>query len=152
MPHVMAALPNTGGVLCSTPQSLADAYYQSAVQLLLLSYASRAMWCQPLDSWLVGRTLPRRETSWNLLGCRKVPNWSQPLEGRSSPYCGDMWKRLLLLRKFFSQLPIYALVVKIQPDKVVRWCAEGNFLHHFCVLYFQWAACSTFQTCILNSH
>ena len=25
MPNVMAALPNTGGVLCSTPQSLADA-------------------------------------------------------------------------------------------------------------------------------
>jgi len=27
MPNVMAALPNTGGVLCSTPQSLADAHY-----------------------------------------------------------------------------------------------------------------------------
>jgi len=24
---VMAALPNIGGALCSTPQSLADAYY-----------------------------------------------------------------------------------------------------------------------------
>ena len=32
-PNVMAALPNTGGALCSTPQSLADAHYQSAVQL-----------------------------------------------------------------------------------------------------------------------
>jgi len=27
MPNVMAALPNTGGDLCSTPQSLADAHY-----------------------------------------------------------------------------------------------------------------------------
>jgi len=27
MPNVMAALPNIGGVLCSTPQSLADAHY-----------------------------------------------------------------------------------------------------------------------------
>jgi len=27
MPNVMAALPNTGGALCSTPQSLADARY-----------------------------------------------------------------------------------------------------------------------------
>jgi len=27
MPNVMAALPNTGGALCSTPQSLADAHY-----------------------------------------------------------------------------------------------------------------------------
>jgi len=32
MTNVMAAQPNTGGVLCSTPQSLADAHYQSAVQ------------------------------------------------------------------------------------------------------------------------
>ena len=34
MPIVMAALPNIGGggALCSTPQSFADAHYQSAVQ------------------------------------------------------------------------------------------------------------------------
>jgi len=31
-PNVMAALPNIGGALCSTPQSLADAHYYSAVQ------------------------------------------------------------------------------------------------------------------------
>ena len=30
--NVIVALPNTGGVLCSTPQSLADAQYWSAVQ------------------------------------------------------------------------------------------------------------------------
>jgi len=27
MPNVMAALPDIGGTLCSTPQSLADAHY-----------------------------------------------------------------------------------------------------------------------------
>jgi len=32
MPNVMAALPNIGGALCSTPQSLADAHYWSTVQ------------------------------------------------------------------------------------------------------------------------
>ena len=32
MPNVMVALPNIGGALCSTPQSLADAHYLSAVQ------------------------------------------------------------------------------------------------------------------------
>jgi len=32
MPNVMAALPNTGGALCSKPQSLADAHYYSAVK------------------------------------------------------------------------------------------------------------------------
>jgi len=30
--NVMAALPNIGGALCSTPQSLADVHYQSVVQ------------------------------------------------------------------------------------------------------------------------
>ena len=30
----MANLLNTGGALCSTPQSLADAHYQSAVDIL----------------------------------------------------------------------------------------------------------------------
>jgi len=32
MPNVMVALLNIGGVLCSMPQSLADAYYLTAVQ------------------------------------------------------------------------------------------------------------------------
>jgi len=27
MPNAMAALPNTGGALCSTPQSLAETHY-----------------------------------------------------------------------------------------------------------------------------
>jgi len=27
MPNVMATLPNTGGAVCWTPQSLADAHY-----------------------------------------------------------------------------------------------------------------------------
>jgi len=32
MPNLMAALPNIGGALGSTPQSLADAQYCNAVQ------------------------------------------------------------------------------------------------------------------------
>jgi len=32
MSNMMIALPNTGGALCSTPQSLADAHYLTAVQ------------------------------------------------------------------------------------------------------------------------
>ena len=28
MPNLMVALPNTGGALCPTPQSLADAHYK----------------------------------------------------------------------------------------------------------------------------
>ena len=33
MPNVMAALPNIGGALCSTPQSLADAHYYTVAVL-----------------------------------------------------------------------------------------------------------------------
>jgi len=32
MRNLMVALPNIGGALCSTPQSLVDAQYQSAMQ------------------------------------------------------------------------------------------------------------------------
>jgi len=32
MPNVMVALPNIGGALCSTPQSLADAHYLTVEQ------------------------------------------------------------------------------------------------------------------------
>jgi len=31
MPNVIATMPNVGGALCLTPQSLADAHYSSAV-------------------------------------------------------------------------------------------------------------------------
>jgi len=80
-------------------------------------------------------TLPRRETRWNLQGCPKMLNRSQPLVGRSSPYNEDMWRRYCCLTSFF-RLSIYALVAKVQPNKVVWWCWV-DFLHHFCILYVQ---------------
>ena len=79
MPNVMAALPTTGGALCSTPQF--------GWRLLL---ECRAV------------TLPRRETRWNLQGWPKLANKSQPLVGRSSPYYEDMWRRYCCLTSFFS--------------------------------------------------
>jgi len=33
----------------------------------------------------------------------------------------------------------------------IKLC-DGVQMAHFCVLYFQRVECSTFQTCILNSH
>jgi len=72
--------------------------------------------------------LPRRETRWNLQGCPKLANRYQPLVGRSSLYYQDMWKRYCCLTIFFG-LSIPALIPKIWPDKVVRWCQNGNFLH-----------------------
>ena len=72
------------------------------------------------------------------------------VSGQSSPYCEHMWRRYCHLTSF-SRLTIHALLAKIQPDKHVQWCADGDFCV-ICVLYFQRAACSTFQTCILNWH
>jgi len=64
-----------------------------------------------------------------------------------------MWRHhaIFLLNNFF-QLSICAVDAKIQPDKVVGCCPDGDFFSEFWVLHFQRAACSTFQTCILNSH
>ena len=61
----------------------------------------------------------------NPLKCAEVPKLakrSQPLIGRSSDYCENMWRRYCHLTSFF-RLSIHALVAKIQPDKVVR-CAH----------------------------
>jgi len=46
-------------------------------------------------------TLPRRETRWNLKGCPKLPDRSQPLVDRSSPYYKDMWRTYCCLTSFF---------------------------------------------------
>ena len=43
-------------------------------------------------------TLPRRETRWNLQGCPKLANRSQPLVGRSSPYYQDMWRSIAAIQ------------------------------------------------------
>jgi len=45
-------------------------------------------------------TLPRRETLWNLQGCPKLANRSQPLVGQSSPYCRHIWGRYCCLTIF----------------------------------------------------
>ena len=75
-------------------------------------------------------TLPRRETRWNLLGCPKLANGSQPLLGRSSPYYEDMWRRYWCLTSFFPIVDacLSCELVKIWPDKVVQWCRDGDFL------------------------
>ena len=50
---------------------------------------------------------PRHETCWNLPQYpSKLTNWSQPLLGRSSPYCEDMWRRHCCLTSFFPTADI----------------------------------------------
>ena len=72
--------------------------------------ATKFGWRPLLDCRAV--TLPRRESHWNLQGCPKLVNRPQPLVGRSSPYCGDMWRTYRCLTSFF-RLSIHALVAKI---------------------------------------
>jgi len=76
-------------------------------------------------------TLPRRETRWNLLGCPKLPDRSQPLVGRSSPYYQDIWRRYCCLTSFF---PIVYLclsckyIARQSCTMVRRWRLFGDFL------------------------
>jgi len=93
-------------------------------------------------------TLPRRKTHWNLQGCPKLANRSQLLVGRSSPYYQDMWRRYWCLICFF---PIVDTCLSSE-DIARQSCAMVPKWRFFCVMYFQRATCSTFQTCLLNSH
>jgi len=92
-------------------------------------------------------TVPRCEIRWNLQGCPKLANRSQPLVARSSPYYEDMWSRYRCLTSFF---PIVNTCLSCK-DTARQICAMVSKCD-FCVLYLQRAACSTFQTCILNLH
>ena len=75
MPNMMVALPN-------------------------IRVQRRKVWLMPTTRCRAV-TLPRRETHWNYLGCPKLTKGYQPLEGRSPPYCKDMWRRYCCLKSFF---------------------------------------------------
>ena len=77
MPSVMVALPNTGGTLCSTPQSMADAHYN--------------MPCS-------NDAKTRNQLKFG--GRPKLTKRSQPLVSRSSPYCGYIWRTYCCLTSF----------------------------------------------------
>jgi len=80
-------------------------------------------------------TLPRRETRWNLQGCPKLVNRSQPLVGRSSPYCEHICRRYCCLRSFFPIVDTYLSCKDTARQSCVmvpRWRIFG----HFWVLYF----------------
>jgi len=88
----------------------------------------------------------------NLLGCPKLLNRFQRLVGLGSPYCEDTWIRYCCLTSFFPTVDTCISckdTARQSCATVPRWQIFGDFL---CVLYFQRAVCSTFQTCILNSH
>ena len=79
MPNMMAALPNIGGALCSTPQSLADAHYTG------VPYSNAAKMRNPLK-------LPG------------VPQTNETISAARGPKFTILWRRveeILLLNKFF---------------------------------------------------
>ena len=99
--------------------------------------------------WLCSNAAKTRN-SLKFAGCPKLANGSQPLVGRSSPYYEDMWRRYWSLTCFF---PIVDTCLSCEGRPMARQsCAMVPRWQFFCVLYFQRAACSTFQTCILNLH
>jgi len=83
------------------------------------------------------RSMPRRETRWNLQGCPKLANRSQPLVGRSSPYCGDMWRRYCCLTSSFS---------------IVDTCLScKDIARQSCVMVSRWRFLATFlRSCIFS--
>ena len=90
MPNLMVALPNTGGALCSTPQSLADAHYE-------MPCSNAAKTRNPLKFAGVPQT-----TGWISAVCR--------------PKFTILWghvEDISLLNKVFFRLSIRALVAKI---------------------------------------
>ena len=87
-------------------------------------------WCPLLQCRAV--MLPRRETRWNLQGCPKLPHRSQLLVGRSSPYCGDMWRRYCCLTSFFPIVDMCLSCEDIARQScamVPRWRFSATFLH-----------------------
>jgi len=79
MPNVIVALPNIGGALYPTPESLTDAHY-----------------------YMPCNNAAKTRNQLKFGGCPKLPDGSQPLVSRSSPYCGDIWRTYCCLIKFFS--------------------------------------------------
>jgi len=105
MPDVIGDLPNVGGALCSTPQSLADAHYMPC-----------------------GNAAKTRNPS-KLAGVPQTHYRSKPLVGRSSPYCEDMWRRNCCLT-FFSYcqyVPWLRDIARQSCGMVRRWRILGDF-------------------------
>jgi len=60
---------------------------------------------------------------WNLLGCSKLTNWSQPLVGRSSPYCEDVLEKYCSLAGFYDCWCMRQICAMVS-----RWRIFSDFL------------------------
>ena len=107
---MMVALSNIGGALCSTPQSLADAQYWSA----MCSNAAKTR---------------------NSLKFAGVPQTTGPISAASrpsSPYCGNAWRRYCCSKDFFPIVDTCLSCEDITRQScamVLRWRFFDDFLH-----------------------
>ena len=148
MPNVMAALPN----IDRAPSAQRCKVWLTPTTRVPCSYAAnieeRKTWTQSqLCTWQkfrYGSWTP--ENVYIMSQPRRLSNIVQSL-------VGFRWylEEILMFNTFF-QIVDTCLSCEDIADKFVRWRRDGDFLTIFCVLYFKRAACSTFQTCILNSH
>ena len=84
-----------------------------------------------------------------------VPQTPEPISVASGPTFAILWKHMeeiLLFNNSFPDCRYVSQLRRYSPTKLCVGAQMAIFLRHFCVLYFHRAACSTFQTCILNSH
>jgi len=96
-------------------------------------------------------TETRLESLRNFLGALNSPIGLSRYSGPKFTILWGVWRRYCCLTSFF---PIVDTCLSCE-DTARQSCAmvpRWRFLRHFCVLYFQRAACGTFQTCIVNSH
>ena len=88
--------------------------------------ATKSGWRPLLDAVQYGC----QETRWNLQGCPKLPDRSQPLVGQSSPYYEDMWRTYCCLTSFF---PI-----------VDTWLSCEDIAQQICAMVPRWRFLATF--------
>ena len=125
MPNLMVALPNIGGALCSTPQSLADAHY-----------------------WVPCSNAAKTQKPLKFAG---VPQTRQQISAVCRPKFTILWGHMEEISAFNMFLSDCRYMPQLRRYSPTRLC-DGAKMAIFFVLYFQRAACSTFQTCVLNSH
>jgi len=115
------------------------------------SVQRRIVWLT-LTTWLPCSNVAKTRKPLKVAG---VPQTPERISAASTPKFTILWEHveeILLLNKFFSDCRCMPQLQRYSPTKLWDGAQMAIFLRHFCVLYFQPATCSTFQTCILNSH
>ena len=106
-----------------------------------------AVWLTPTSRVPCSNAVKTR----NPLKLPGVPQTNERISAASGPKFTILWGHvgeILLLNKFFSGCRYMPSLRRYGPTKL----CDGAEMPILCVLYLQRAACSAFQTCILNSH